>query len=136
MNLSSGLWTCWRRHRLRSAVAAVAGTNGGQRLADSEYAACAIRTQTERVQTGMPPKATRPGLLRLDARTCKGLSWVRHWARAQLTAHKRARKYRLRETGFEPEEAELLTALVDLERACNRLLEGQVRPPSPGGPLI
>ena len=85
----------------------------------------------------MPPDATRPDLVRLDTRTRKGLSWVQQWARRQLTAHKQARKYRPQETAFEPQEAAILRALLDLENAASWLLsstspEGAC-PHRPGG---
>ena len=72
----------------------------------------------------MPPEPTRTGLLRLDPRTCAGLSWLRRWARQQLTTLKRSRKYRAREAVPDPAEVEVLQALVDIERATGRLLEG------------
>ena len=79
----------------------------------------------------MPPEATRPALLRLDTRTCAGLTWVQQWARRQLTAHKKARKYQRRATAFEPEEAAVLRALLDLENAASWLLNtGPCKPGS------
>jgi len=72
----------------------------------------------------MPPESTRPSLLRLDRRELSGLRWLRQWARWRLTAHKRRRKYRPPATTFEAQEAEVLQALVDLERTAGRLLEG------------
>ena len=71
----------------------------------------------------MSPEPTRTGLLRLDTHTCAGLSWLRRWARVQLTGLKRSRKYRVREVVLDPREAEVQQALVDLERATGQLLE-------------
>lgn len=59
----------------------------------------------------------------IDTRTVAGLSWLKTWARHQLTAHKKVRKYRPHEKAFEAQEAELLNALLDLERAAGRLLQ-------------
>ena len=42
----------------------------------------------------------------------------------QLTTLKRSRKYRAREAVPDPAEVEVLQALVDIERATGRLLEG------------
>ena len=61
-------------------------------------------------------------LLRLSVRERAGLSWVRQWARQQLTQAKRRRKYRPRESVFDADEAEILQALVDLEQAVSQLL--------------
>ena len=71
------------------------------------------------------PSSTSPAVLclRLSGRERRGLAWVQQWARRQLTAHKQARKYRSQETAFEPQEAAVLRALLDLENAASWLLE-------------
>ena len=59
---------------------------------------------------------------------------MKQWARQRLTALKRSRKYRPREADLDPREAQVLRALLDLEKATGRLLEGEVpAPQSPGG---
>ena len=63
--------------------------------------------------------------LRLTARERRGLAWLRDWSRQALTHLKRRRKYRPHEQVIEPDEAEILSALVELERAAETLLKGR-----------
>jgi len=69
---------------------------------------------------------TPQSLLRLSACDRRGLGWVEQWARGQLTARKRARKYRAHEPVIDAEEVDVLQALVDLERAGGRVLEMEI----------
>ena len=64
----------------------------------------------------------QPARLRLSSRERNGLTWLQDWSRKELTHLKRRRKYRSHEQVFEPDEAEILRALVDLEKAASRLL--------------
>ena len=62
-------------------------------------------------------------LLRLDRRDMAGLRWIHARSRFWRTVLKRRRKYGIpRGAGFDPEEAEALQALADLERAASVLL--------------
>ena len=61
-------------------------------------------------------------LLYVDVRSRAGLCWLRLWARGHITALKRRRKYRPRRI-FDPAEATMLRALLDLEDATCRLLD-------------
>jgi len=63
--------------------------------------------------------------MRLSGRERRGLIWMKSWARARLTAAKRKLKYLPRKTVFDDDEREILMALVDLERAAGRLLDGE-----------
>ena len=65
-----------------------------------------------------------PVLLRLDAKDQRGLEWLRDRCRFWITALKRRRKYAVqRGAAYEPEEQEVLQALVSLETASRCLLE-------------
>ena len=62
--------------------------------------------------------------IRLDARSLAGLRWLRERCRAWQFELKRRRKYAVpRGAGFGPEEAEILKALGDLERATGTLID-------------
>jgi len=63
--------------------------------------------------------------LHLSAGDRHGLVWAQRWARCRLTAMKRDRKYRPRELVLPSDEAKLLQALLDLEKAAGRLLQGE-----------
>ena len=73
------------------------------------------------------PATTSPAapMLRLNGRERNALQWLRLWARGQLTTAKRKLKYLPRKTVFDDREAEILTALVELERAAGTLLNGR-----------
>ena len=60
--------------------------------------------------------------LRLSGRERRGLERLQLWSRQALTRLKRRRKYLPHQQVFEPDEAEILRALVDLEKAASRLL--------------
>ena len=61
----------------------------------------------------------------LSGRERRALAWIKLWARQQLTQAKRARKYRAHEQVMDPNEVELLQALVALEQATGQLLQDQ-----------
>ena len=70
-----------------------------------------------------PPTSSTLALLNLTDRDRRGLAWLKRWARSHITRVKRRRKYLPRGAPFDPNEANLLRALLDLERSADRLLE-------------
>jgi hypothetical protein len=70
------------------------------------------------------PRAADIGL---SDRERRGLAWVRTWARGRLTSLKRLRKHTRHQPVIPPGEAEVLTALFDLEDAARRLIDGTQR---------
>ncbi len=63
-------------------------------------------------------------LLRIDNRDRRGLAWLKRRAASWKTTLKRRRKYGVRRgAGFEPEEAEVLQALTNIEKAADTLLK-------------
>ena len=61
--------------------------------------------------------------MRLNERDRRALSWLQHFARSQLTAAKRRRKYRSHEVAIDEKEAETLRALIQIEQGAGRLLQ-------------
>lgn len=60
---------------------------------------------------------------RLSTEDRRRLSWLQQWARAHLTRIKRGRKYRPRERIIDPDEADVLSALVNLEKGAKQMLK-------------
>lgn len=77
-------------------------------------------------RTALSPAA----LLRLDPRDRAGLEWLRQRASLWLRAMARRRKF-LPPGAYSEEEAATLRALIDLEQAAPRLLEGVGTPAGP-----
>ena len=73
--------------------------------------------RTAQTETGVPVSH-----LHLSSGERRGLERLQLWSRQALTRLKVRRKYRPHEQVFEPDEAEILRALVDLEKAASRLL--------------
>ena len=73
--------------------------------------------------TPATPSSTSPAPhLRLNVRERNALQWLRDWSRGRLTVAKRRLKYSPRKATFDDREAEILRALVELERAAEMLL--------------
>lgn len=81
------------------------------------------------MSTSTSPSSTSSAapLLRLSGRERRALAWVKRWAQTRLTAAKRRLKYSPRKTVFDAEEAAILQALVQLERAAGQLLQKRRR---------